>query len=110
MPHEILDLNNADAPEHEEVHRPELRIWIDDAVTPPKVVLTVGALHGQQMRFVEMTSQEAMRLSNMLAQKGIAVRVMEEEYAKANRAEREAAARDARTEDEGDKAEAVGTA
>lgn len=41
---------------------PELRVWSDEA----NITLTVGALHGEQKRFVEMTPTEAREVAAAL--------------------------------------------
>lgn len=53
--------------EAEEVHRPDVTIYIDKEDENERYVTAiVGALHGQQKRYVEMTATEARNLATLL--------------------------------------------
>lgn len=43
-------------------HRPDCRITVDEDAAALRVTLSIGALWGQPLRFIEMTSAEARSL------------------------------------------------
>jgi hypothetical protein len=62
MRHLYLDL----APHIDTCHRPKVSFWASLEETGPEITISIGALHGQQQRFVSLSIHEAQRLSNML--------------------------------------------
>jgi hypothetical protein len=66
MRHLYLDLAPPNTKRTDTCHRPKVSFWASLEETGPEITISIGALHGQQQRFVSLSIHEAQHLSNML--------------------------------------------
>lgn len=62
----MLDLRTTDSDGDEMIHRPQLRLWIEDE--DEMIQLSVGPEYGGSQRYVSMTAAEARHLAKYLSE------------------------------------------